>query len=195
MNQATVLPNQKKSRSIAPFVFGLALLVLVGLIFLLLYGLQLRSAPPLASGHPPEFSLTAFDGQHYSSTNLKGKAVIVNFWASWCVPCRDEAPALQRAWEKYRERGLVILGIDYVDTEPEAKGFIAEFKETYPNGPDVGTRISQAYHISGVPETYFIGKDGKLLGGIDSNGHVNGNWIGPVPEDALVARIEQLLTQ
>lgn len=195
MSQATVLSGEKRTRRFAPFVFGLVLLGVVGTILLLLYGLQLRSAPPLASGLAPEFSLTTFDGQHYSSTGLIGKPVVVNFWASWCVPCRDEASALQRAWAKYGGRGLVILGVDYVDTEPEAKGFIAEFKQTYPNGPDVGTRISQAYRISGVPETYFIGKDGKLLAGIDSNGHVNGNWIGPVPEDVLVTRIEQLLSQ
>jgi cytochrome c biogenesis protein CcmG/thiol:disulfide interchange protein DsbE len=138
MSQAAVLSEEKKNRRIAPLVFGLVLVAVVGLIFLLLYGLQLRSAPPLASGNAPQFSLTAFDGQHFSSTNLKGRAVVVNFWASWCIPCRDEAPALQRAWEKYRDRGLVILGVDYVDTEPEAKGFIAEFKETYPNGPEIG---------------------------------------------------------
>jgi cytochrome c biogenesis protein CcmG/thiol:disulfide interchange protein DsbE len=195
MSQAAALPTEKKRKSFAPIVFAIVILAVVGLIFLLLYGLQLRSAPPVASGHAPAFSLTTFDGQDYSSSGLLGKAVVVNFWASWCIPCRDEAPALQRAWEKYRDRGLVVLGVDYVDTEPEAKGFIAEFKQTYPNGPDVGTRISQQYHISGVPETYFIGKDGRLLAGIDSNGHVNGNWIGPVPEDALVARVEQLLAQ
>jgi cytochrome c biogenesis protein CcmG/thiol:disulfide interchange protein DsbE len=195
MSQATVLPTARRARRIAPFVFGVVLVGVVGLIFLLLYGLQLRSAPPLASGRAPEFNLTTFDGRNFSSNSLKGKVVVVNFWASWCIPCRDEAPALERAWEKYGGRGLVVLGVDYVDTEPEAKGFIAEFKQTYPNGPDVGTRISQAYHISGVPETYFVDKDGKLLAGIDSSGHVNGNWIGPVPEDALVARIEQLLAQ
>lgn len=195
MSQAAAVASERGGRRLAPLVFGVILIAVVGLIFLLLYGLQLRAAPPLASGRAPEFSLTTFDRQGYSSTGLRGKAIVVNFWASWCIPCRDEAPALQRAWEKYRDRGLVILGVDYIDTEPEAKAFIAEFKQTYPNGPDVGTRISQAYHISGVPETYFIGKDGKLLPGIDSAGHVNGNWIGPVPEDALTARIEQLLAE
>lgn len=195
MSQAAIIENVQGKRKLAPVVFGIVLVGVVGLIFLLLYGLQLRAAPPLASGRAPEFSLTSFDGQLYSSSNLQGRVVIVNFWASWCIPCRDEAPALQRAWDKYRDKGLVILGVDYVDTEPEAKTFITQFNQTYPNGPDVGTRISQAYHISGVPETYFIGKDGKLLSGIDSEGHVNANWIGPITEDALNARIERLLSE
>jgi cytochrome c biogenesis protein CcmG/thiol:disulfide interchange protein DsbE len=195
VSQATAFPTGRKTRRLAPFAFGAVLVAVTGLILLLLYGLQLRTAPPLASGSAPEFSMTTFDGQRVASSELKGQVLVVNFWASWCVPCRDEAPALQRAWEQYRDRGLVIVGVDYVDTEPEAKNFIAEFKQTYPNGPDVGTRISQAYHISGVPETYFIGKDGKLLAGIDANGHANGNWVGPLPEDALNARIQQLLAR
>ncbi len=195
MSQATAFPTGRKTRRLAPLAFGAVLVAVTGLILLLLYGLQLRTVPPLASGTAPEFSMTTFDGLRVTSSELKGQVLVVNFWASWCVPCRDEAPALQRAWEQYRDRGLVIVGVDYVDTGPEAKNFIAEFKQTYPNGPDVGTRISQAYHISGVPETYFIGKDGKLLAGIDANGHANGNWIGPVPEDALNARIQQLLAR
>jgi cytochrome c biogenesis protein CcmG/thiol:disulfide interchange protein DsbE len=195
VSQATAFPTERKTRRLAPIAFGAVLVAVVGLILLLLYGLHLRTAPPLASGTAPQFSMTTFDGQRLASSEMKGQVLVVNFWASWCVPCRDEAPALQRAWEQYRDRGLVVVGVDYVDTEPEAKNFIAEFKQTYPNGPDVGTRISQAYHISGVPETYFIGKDGKLLAGIDANGHANGNWIGPVPEDALNARIQQLLAR
>ncbi len=182
-------------RSNRQFIFGIALVAVVGLIGLLAYGLAFRNAPPLAGGMAPDFTLTTFDGQTYKLSELKGRPVVVNFWASWCVPCRDEAPALQRAWVKYKDQGLLILGVDYVDTDPEAKTFIAEFQQTYPNGADMGTRISQAYRITGVPETYFVGKDGKLLQGSDDAGRANGNFIGPVPEDVLNARIQLMLTQ
>ncbi len=187
-------PPQASRRRTGPLVvFGLIALVIVGLLVLLALAVRLRGSPPLASGTAPDFTLTTFEGETYTLSQLKGKPVVINFWASWCIPCRDEAPVLQRAWENYRERGLVILGVDYVDTEADAKKFIAEFGQTYPNGPDIGTRISQAYRISGVPETYFIDREGRLLQGIDEAGRVKGNWIGPLPEDVLIARIEELL--
>jgi cytochrome c biogenesis protein CcmG/thiol:disulfide interchange protein DsbE len=89
--------------------------------------------------------------------------VVVNFWASWCKPCEQEAADLETAWQFYQPRGdVVFLGVDYVDTEPEALAYLEKFNITYPNGADLGTRISQAYRIRGVPETYIIAPDGKL---------------------------------
>lgn len=190
----TVVSAPPKRRG-ALLIFAGILLALVALLAVLAIAVRQRGAGPLASGSAPDFTLTTFEGETYKLSELKGRPVVVNFWASWCIPCRDEAPALQRAWETYKDRGVLILGVDYVDTDADAKKFIAEFQQTYPNGPDIGTRISQAYKISGVPETYFIGKDGKLLPGIDDNGRVKGNWIGPVPENVLIARIEEMLKQ
>lgn len=152
-----------------------------------------KNAPPLASGNAPEFELITFEGQTIRLSELRGKPIVLNFWASWCLPCREEAPYLQAAWDQYRNQGMMVIGVDYVDTEVEAKKYMAEFKITYPNGPDVGTRISKMYRITGVPETYFITREGKILSGADSSGRPYGNWIGPIPPSALQERIQRLL--
>jgi cytochrome c biogenesis protein CcmG, thiol:disulfide interchange protein DsbE len=177
----------------SPVVLVFMLVIAFGLIALLGYGWLQRQAPPLEAGSAPTFEIKTFEGETIRLADLRGKPVVVNFWASWCVPCRDEAPALQAMWEKYREQGLVVLGVDYVDTESEAKKFIAEFGQTYPNGPDVGTQISSKYKITGVPETYFITRDGKILQGKDATGRALGNYIGPVPARVLEERIQKLL--
>lgn len=176
-------------------IFGFAIVVTLAVIALLGLRLMQVNAPALATGAAPAFELKTFEGQTIRLADLSGKPVVLNFWASWCQPCRQEAPILQAVWEQYRTQNLTVIGVDYVDTEPEAKKYMQEFKITYPNGPDVGTRVSQAYHITGVPETYFITRDRKLLSGVDADGHPYGNWIGPIPEAALRERVEKLLTQ
>lgn len=136
------------------------------LVLLLLIGLMLRRTQegPIRIGDPvPDFALTAFDGEEIRLSDLRGKVVVLNFWASWCTPCEQEAADLEAAWRYYQPRGdVVFLGINYVDTEPEAKSYLAKFNVTYPNGPDLGTRISQEFRIRGVPETYLVDKEGKL---------------------------------
>lgn len=111
----------------------------------------------------PDFTLTTFDGQSIRSADLRGKVLVINFWASWCKPCEQEAADLEAAWRFYQARGdVVFLGVDYVDTEPEARAYLEKFEITYPNGPDLGTRISQAFRIRGVPETYVVDRNGIL---------------------------------
>ncbi len=188
--QAVAVPAQRKNN----VIFFAAVLAVFGLLMLFGWVYVQKNAPPLASGNAPDFELTTFEGKVIRLADLRGKPVILNFWASWCLPCREEAPLLQATWEKYREQGLVLLGVDYVDTEAEAKKYLAEFKITYPNGPDVGTRISKVYRITGVPETYFITRDGKVLSGTDASGRAYGNWIGPIPPSAFQERINKLLS-
>jgi cytochrome c biogenesis protein CcmG/thiol:disulfide interchange protein DsbE len=111
----------------------------------------------------PDFELISFEGETYRLSDYRGSVIVVNFWASWCESCKPEARDLEQAYQDYLERGDVLfLGVDYVDTEPEALGYLEEFGITYPNGPDLRTKISQVYRIRGVPETFIIDQQGII---------------------------------
>ena len=136
----------------------------LGLLALLFLGLlRAQRGSATVGERAPDFALTTFEGDQIQLSDLKGKVVLVNFWASWCKPCEQEAADLEAAWRHYQERGdVVFLGVDWTDTETAAKGYLEKFDITYPNGPDLGTRISQKYRITGVPETYIVDQDGMI---------------------------------
>ena len=149
--------------SLGALIAWIALLALLAIVALSMF----RNAQnPAAEGNvAPDFTLTTFSGEDISLVDLQGKVVVINFWASWCKPCEQEAADLETAWQFYQPRGdVVFLGVDYVDTETEAMAYLDKFDISYPNGADLGTRISQAYRIKGVPETYVIAPDGRLAG-------------------------------
>lgn len=151
-------------RSLPTWVVVLAFAVLIAFLALIGVGLRRVQAGPIVIGQKvPDFSMISFDGQTYNLSDFEGKVVVLNFWASWCAPCSQEAAELEEAWRNYLPGDEVIfLGVDYTDTEPEALSYLAKFDITYPNGPDLRTRISQMFRITGVPETYFIDQEGKL---------------------------------
>ena len=135
-------------------------------------------------GHlAPDFEMRYADGRRVRLSDLRGQPVIINFWASWCPPCREEAPILQQFAARHAGGDVVLLGIDVWDKEPDARAFLAEFGLTYPNALDVEGSVSIEYGVSGVPETYVIGPDGRLLG----------KYTGPVESvDHLEAIVREL---
>jgi len=116
-----------------------------------------------AAGEAPALGFATFDGEEVVLRDLRGKGVVVNFWASWCAPCREEAALLEQTWRREKENGIVFLGLDYLDQEPAALAYLAEFDVTYPNGPDLRSRAARRYRIQGVPETFFISPEGKIV--------------------------------
>jgi cytochrome c biogenesis protein CcmG/thiol:disulfide interchange protein DsbE len=167
------------------FMGILAVCLLLASLGLLGWALVRAQLGQVKTGQAPDFSLTTFDKQQVTLNDLRGKVVVLNFWASWCQPCRVEAAYLERIWRKYKDRGVVFIGINYVDTEPAALAYIKEFDITYLNGADLGTRISQSYRIKGVPETFYVAKNGEL----------RGLKIGPLESPELEQNIEELLVE
>ena len=143
---------------------------LVGLLVIVAMGLSRAQQGTVQPGQIiDDFALTFYSGYEFNEANeiklsdLRGKVVVINFWASWCKPCEQEAAELQQAWLEYEPTGeVVFLGVDYVDTETDARVYLKKFGITYPNGSDLGTKISQYFRIKGVPETYFVDKNGVL---------------------------------
>jgi cytochrome c biogenesis protein CcmG/thiol:disulfide interchange protein DsbE len=144
--------------------------LLVGLLVVLAIGLtrvQQGHAEPGAK--LPNLQMSLFSGYEYNNATqvslagLSGKVVVINFWASWCKTCEQEAADLESAWQGYKDSGKVVfIGMDWVDTEPDARIYLKKFGITYPNGPDLGTKNSQVFRVSGAPETYIIDQKGVL---------------------------------
>ncbi len=159
--------------------------LLVALLALMGWGLRSQGGGPITSGPAPDFNLTTFEGETITLSKLRGQVVIINFWASWCPPCREEAAYLESTWRKYQNKGVVFVGVDYLDAKPNALAYIEEFDITYPNGQDIGQRIAKAYNIKGVPETFYV----------DKTGQVRGVHIGPLYAPTLDDKIDELLAE
>ncbi|GJM42721.1 MAG: hypothetical protein DHS20C20_30030 [Ardenticatenaceae bacterium] len=180
--EAVVSDEPARRLQFSTFItFGLVL----GLLALLGWGLVQVNLGQVDSGMAPDFTITNFEGESITLSELRGQVVIINFWASWCPPCREEAAYLEATWRKYQDMGVVFIGVDYVDTEKEALAYMEEFDITYFNGPDLGTRISHDYRMDGVPETYYVAKNGEL----------RGVKIGPLSAPELDEKIEELLAE
>ena len=181
----------KKRRAIVTLIFFTALnIVLVGVLWSRLTTAQhiISSAAtiPLVGHVAPDFTLTPWDsssGQTLRLSSLKGKPVILNFWASWCPPCNAETPLLQTTWQHYQTEGVAFIGIDYQDQQQEAQQFLQKYHVTYPTGPDSSGSISVDFGVSNVPATVFIDRSGVVV-------RVH---LGQVDAKTLDAEIQQLL--
>lgn len=144
-------------------------LVIVLLLAVIGYALWERSQSQPTEGPAPTFEITVFpfesldrSGEQFSLADLKGQTVVINFWASYCIPCQQEARMLERVYQDYKSQGVVFLGINTDDIESDARAYLAEYGVTYPNAPDQGGRIEDDYRITGIPETFIVNSDGEI---------------------------------
>ncbi len=190
------LPPEPVTEETAPARRSPWLYVAIGVIavfvVILAFALFRTNESQPTSGPAPDFQLSLFDGYAGNAgknpvnlSDLKGKVVVLNFWASWCVPCAQEAADLQATYEKYKDKGVVFLGVDWTDIEGDAINYLKRFGINYANGPDLQTKIGPRYRITGVPETYVI----------DRNGNVQFTKISPTTVAELSGVIDRLLQQ
>ncbi len=164
-------------------------LAAVPVLAVLAYGFRMdpRAIPSPLVGRPGvPFALTSYDGAPMTLEGSRGHVVLLNFWASWCFPaCYEEAPVLEAAWRAYRERGLVVLGVDIQDTEAAGRRFIQQFGLTFPNAPDPKGKVSIDYGVYGVPETFLI----------DRRGMIRDKKVGAITEAYIKEKVEALLQE
>ncbi len=146
----------------------LAIAAISGAVLVLLLGfrrdpLDVRTG---TVGRPaPAFDLPALGGNdRISLASYAGKVVVVNFWASWCIPCKEENPALVDIWERYHAADVVLIGIVYQDSPDAARDYTARLGNRWSSGIDADGRTALSYGVFGIPETFFIGPDGVIAG-------------------------------
>ena len=130
----------------------------------------------------PDFSAARIDRDgELALSSLRGKAVVLNFWASWCIPCKDEAPVLERTWRENRDRGLLVVGVDWHDFRTDARRFMRRFGLTFPVVDDGSGAIGDRYGVRGVPETFVVDRRGRVVEAI----------IGTINTDEDLARMRR----
>lgn len=141
---------------------------------------------PLLGRPAPDFALPELDGAGVIRLSaLRGNVVVVNFWASWCAACRDEHAGLLSIWERFRDKGMVLVGVDFQDRKPAALAFMREMGGDWPVVEDPGGGTALGYGVYGIPETFFIGRDGTI----------RFKQIGPSSYEQLTNLVQRLLRE
>jgi cytochrome c biogenesis protein CcmG/thiol:disulfide interchange protein DsbE len=165
-------------------VAAAVLLPALAVLALLAYGFTREPRyieSPIVGRPAPGFALTLFDGRAVQLQDFRGKVVFVTFWASWCPPCRAEAPMLEATWRRLQEQGVLFLGVNTQDEEPRARAFLQEFGITFPNGRDPDGRIAIDYGVWGLPEAFVV----------DPTGRITYKHIGTIGQALLLAKLQE----
>jgi peroxiredoxin len=179
-----------ETRRWTPLFIG-ALIIGIGWIFLSRVDSPIAgsSAPPnpQVSFTAPGFTLDSLAGQPITLSDLRGKVVVLNLWASWCPPCRAEMPALNAVYQKFRDQGLVVLGVNttFQDDETSARAAIRDWGVTFPIAFDRDGATSRQYRVQAMPTTFFIGRDGVIRDIV---------FGGPLSEALIASKIEKLMS-
>ncbi|MGH3048897.1 MAG: TlpA family protein disulfide reductase [Gaiellaceae bacterium] len=155
------MPARLKLAAQAVAVAGVGLL-----LTLLVWDLTHQTPLPKVGAAAPAFSLSQLDGRgDLTLASLRGKVVVLNFWASWCGPCKREAPALQKVWQQYRGKGVVVLGVDTGDAKGDARRFLSAHGITYPVVLDPNRTLALgSYGVPVLPTTFVLTRAGRLVG-------------------------------
>jgi len=130
----------------------------------------------------PDFSLKLQDGSSLAIQDLRGQGAVLNFWASWCVPCQDEEPLLAQIAREYESQSVVFVGVSEWDADSDVKSFVSRYGVGYPNGVDIGGKLAIDLGVTGIPETFFVRPDGSF----------SSRWVGPINEEQLRKQLEAI---
>jgi cytochrome c biogenesis protein CcmG/thiol:disulfide interchange protein DsbE len=172
----------KSSRRRRVTLLGVVVVGVLALVAVLSAALSRPAAvadSPLVGRQAPDFRLAGLNGPPVQLSGLRGQVVVVNFWASWCAECRVEQQALEDTWKRFRDSGVVVVGVNFEDQSADAQQYLADAGTTYPVVRDADSSTALAFGLRGVPETFVV----------DPGGRVVDRVIGPVQADALAARI------
>lgn len=150
---------------------GLGLGLLIGAV--VFFGLPSFSAPagtpavaseaaPITGAPAPDFTLNNLKGQSITLSSFSGRPVLINYWATWCIPCKDEMPAIEAAYQKHKSEGLVVLAVDADEGLPEVTAFVESLGLTFEVLMDPGLTVSDLYRVRAYPSSFFVGRDGVI---------------------------------